>query len=209
MESIPHLHTSLRKRRLRRQPLPRRHARIVRSFEFLLELLQLFRAERRTIPPEFRLLRPVQASFVPVAVCAEKPPFFHSLSLSLSLSLPLIIETTVTLQVAPGDGVRVQRVVRRAGGGGGGGRSGRGCRAWAQGRRKEQGGSGARDAGSQRWQHPGVGSRPRRRPTGGQVVAGRWVLVAAVEVRVRARRVQPVAGRPRELGGRPFGRAVP
>lgn len=74
MELIPHLNTSLRQRRLGRQSLPRRHARIVRSFEFLLELLQLFRAERGAISPEFRLLRPVQAPFVPVTVCAEKPP---------------------------------------------------------------------------------------------------------------------------------------
>lgn len=113
------------------------------------------------------------------------------------------METAITLQVAPGNGVRVQGVIGRGGRGGG-------RRSRAQGRRKEQGGGRARDAGSQRWQHPRVGSRPRRRPTGGgQVVAGRRVLMAAVEVRVRAGRVQTVAGRPREFGGRTFGRAVP
>lgn len=184
----------------------------MRSFELLLELLELFRAERGAIPPELGLLRPVQAAFVPVAVCAEKRPFFHTLSLAppLAPAHPRNRgEIAITLQVASGDGVRVQRVVGRASGGGGGGCGGGGRRAGAQGRRKQQSGSGARDAGGQRRQHPGVGSRPRRRPAGGQVVAGRRVLVAAVEVRVRACGVQPVSGRPREFGGRPLSGAIP
>lgn len=59
-----HLYTSFRERGLGGEPLARRHARIVRALELLLELLQLLRAEGCAISAELWLLRAVQAAVV-------------------------------------------------------------------------------------------------------------------------------------------------
>lgn len=63
----------------------------MRSFEFFLELLELFRAEGGTISSEFRLLRPIQASFISVTVCTEKRP-------SSSTTIPCLALSSSTRQ---------------------------------------------------------------------------------------------------------------
>lgn len=86
----PHLHAGFRERRFRGETLARGHTRIMRSLEFLLELLELLRAESRAVAPELWLLRTVQASVISVAICTSIETRFHGLRIS-EYNNPIVI----------------------------------------------------------------------------------------------------------------------
>lgn len=68
-----YLYAGFRQGSLRGEPLPRGHAGVVALLELLLELLQLVRAEGRSVSSEFRLLRAVQAAGIVLAVDVQQP----------------------------------------------------------------------------------------------------------------------------------------
>lgn len=86
----PHLYAGFRERRFRGETLARGHTRIMRSLEFLLELLELLRTESRAVAPELWLLRTVQATVISVAICTSIETRFHGLRIS-EYNNPIII----------------------------------------------------------------------------------------------------------------------